>query len=321
MIKNSFIEKTKNNKRLKKISHSGLRILEILKELSKEPLDFDEMMKIIEEKPEISPVYARETLVKYLCTIKSIGYEIYKKHNKYILTNNIDPVNLNNENIRIFKFLKQYCEKTCMNETHPYLDNFFEIIEKKFDADTRKRYENVKRNISIGKFNIRIKPEIIKQFEYYCKAKSKLTVNYKENNTVSTYYVEPRSVIFNKDIPYLIAFDPKNRNFKKFKIGEIVESRTSPEQNSNDNTESRNITYQIKNRLAKSYVIKDNEKYLKFDRSGVVLVSNTNEDINDLIPRLLRYGEHCKLLYPVEIQKDVINYIDNILGLYDEQQN
>ena len=52
----------------KKIADSGLRILEILKALSKSPLSMGDMLKLVADNEEIETVYTRETFNKYINT-------------------------------------------------------------------------------------------------------------------------------------------------------------------------------------------------------------------------------------------------------------
>ena len=89
----------------KKIADSGLRILEVLKALSKSPLSIDEMLKLIADNEEIETVYTRETFNKYINTLKLAGFEIHKIDNRYVMTNTLNLINLSNENLRVFKFL------------------------------------------------------------------------------------------------------------------------------------------------------------------------------------------------------------------------
>ena len=88
----------------KKVADSGLRILQVLKALSKSPVSMDEMMEIVAENDDIEPIYTYETFNKYINTLKLLGFEIHKKNKKYVMKNSLSLINLNNENLRIYKF-------------------------------------------------------------------------------------------------------------------------------------------------------------------------------------------------------------------------
>lgn len=56
--------------REEKMANSGIRVLEILKELAQKPLSKDEIIKLIEDNSATKNIYSRETVSKYLNTFK-----------------------------------------------------------------------------------------------------------------------------------------------------------------------------------------------------------------------------------------------------------
>ncbi len=302
----------------KKIADSGLRILEVLKALSKSPLSIDEMLKLIADNEEIETVYTRETFNKYINTLKLAGFEIHKIDNKYVMTNTLNLINLSNENIRVFKFLRKYAEKIYLNETNQEVIGFLDIVEKTLDKDTEKRFLKNKRSIGLKNFDLKIPSDIVKKYENFCNEQQKLNLTVLENNQENEYKIDPRRIKYEKEFVYLLGYDYINDEFKKIKIKDIKKCKQLP-QKSPENKSSKYITYRLKNRLAKSYVLKENEKLVNIENDNELLVSNTNEDINSLFSRLLRYGENCEIVYPKSVRESFKSYIDKILEIYDEQ--
>lgn len=302
----------------KKIADSGLRILEVLKALSKSPLSIDEMLKLIADNEEIETVYTRETFNKYINTLKLAGFEIHKIDNKYVMTNTLNLINLSNENIRVFKFLRKYAEKIYLNETNQEVIGFLDIVEKTLDKDTEKRFLKNKRSIGLKNFDLKIPSDIVKKYENFCNEQQKLNLTVLENNQENEYKIDPRRIKYEKEFVYLLGYDYVNDEFKKIKIKDIKKYKQLP-QKSPENKSSKYITYRLKNRLAKSYVLKENEKLVNIENDNELLVSNTNEDINSLFSRLLRYGENCEIVYPKSVRESFKSYIDKILEIYDEQ--
>ena len=302
----------------KKIADSGLRILEVLKALSKSPLSIDEMLKLIADNEEIETVYTRETFNKYINTLKLAGFEIHKIDNRYVMTNTLNLINLSNENLRVFKFLRKYAEKIYLNETNEDVIGFFDIVEKSLDEDTTKRFLKNKRSIGLKNFELKIPSEVVKKYENYCSDKQKLNLVVLENDEEKEYKIDPRKIKYEKEFVYLLGYDYINDEFKKFKIKDIKKCKQLP-QKSPENKSSKFITLRMKDRLAKSYVLKENEKVIKSDNSDELLIANTNEDVNSLISRILRYGENCEILYPKSVRENFKTSIDKILELYDEQ--
>lgn len=302
----------------KKIADSGLRILEVLKALSKSPLSIDEMLKLIADNEEIETVYTRETFNKYINTLKLAGFEIHKIDNKYVMTNTLNLINLSNENIRVFKFLRKYAEKIYLNETNQEVIGFLDIVEKTLDKDTEKRFLKNKRSIGLKNFDLKIPSDIVKKYENFCNEQQKLNLTVLENNQENEYKIDPRKIKYEKEFVYLLGYDYINDEFKKIKIKDIKKCKQLP-QKSPENKSSKYITYRLKNRLAKSYVLKENEKLVNIENDNELLISNTNEDINSLFSRLLRYGENCEIVYPKSVRESFKSYIDKILEIYDEQ--
>ncbi len=301
----------------KKIADSGLRILEVLKALSKSSCSIDEMLKLIVENEEMEPVYTRETLSKYINTLKLAGFEIHKKDGKYVMTNTLNPVHLNNENLRVFKFLRRYAEKIYLNETNQEVIGFLDIVEKSLDEDTKERFLKNKRSIGLKNFELKIPSDTVKKFENYCTEQQKLNICVLEDGEEKEYKIDPRVIKYEKEFVYLLGYDYVNDEFKKFKIKDIKKCRQLP-QKAPEKKSSKYINYLLKNRLAKSYVLKENEKIVKTENKNELLISNTNEDINSLFSRLLRYGENCEIVYPKSVRESFSAYIDRLLEIYDE---
>lgn len=302
----------------KKIADSGLRILEILKALSKSPLSMGDMLKLVANNEEIETVYTRETFNKYINTLRLLGFEIHKVDNKYVMTNTINLIHLTNENIRVLRFLRRYAEKVYLDKTNTDLIDFLDIVEKSLDEDTVERYAKHRRGIRFKDFELRIPSELVKKFQMYCEKNLKLKFCVNDGNLKIEYCIEPRKLKYEKEFVYLIGYDYLNDEFKKFRIKDIKQCRQLPQKSSFVNY-TKFITYRVKNRLAKSYVLKENETVINIDNSDYLVISNTNEDMDSLFYRLLRYGENCEILYPKKVRDDFVAYIDKILDLYDEQ--
>ena len=175
-----------------------------------------------------------------------------------------------------------------------------------------------KRSIGLKNFDLKIPSDIVKKYENFCNEQQKLNLTVLENNQENEYKIDPRRIKYEKEFVYLLGYDYINDEFKKIKIKDIKKCKQLP-QKSPENKSSKYITYRLKNRLAKSYVLKENEKLVNIENDNELLVSNTNEDINSLFSRLLRYGENCEIVYPKSVRESFKSYIDKILEIYDEQ--
>lgn len=301
----------------KKVADSGLRILQVLKALSKSPVSMDEMMKIVAENDDIEPIYTYETFNKYINTLKLLGFEIHKKNKKYVMKNSLSLINLNNENLRIYKFIRNYAEKIYLNQTNKELMDFFDMVEQMFDEDTEKRFAENKRNIGLKDFCLTTEADKVKKFEKLCNDRQKLKIIVVEKNKQKEYKIDPRKILYEKEYVYLTGYDFVNDETVKIKLNDIVLTTQLPQKSTPDKS-SKYITYILLHRLALCYVLKMNEKIVETENNNYLMVSNTNEDLKTFYTRLLRYGENCEILYPKSVRDGFVEHIDKIIGIYEK---
>ena len=79
------------------------------------------------------------------------------------------------------------------------------------------------------------------------------------------------------------------------------------------------VVYKLKNRLAKSYKIKDNEQTDGRNENGELIVINKNEDPDKLLPRLLRYSYDCEIITPKSLREKMKCLINEALSMYEKE--
>ena len=91
-----------------------------------------------------------------------------------------------------------------------------------------------------------------------------------------------------------------------------------PQKSTNVN-KNTSVTFEIYGKLASLYKLKPSEKLVDFTE-GSRTISNTDEDKDVLLKRLLKYGENCKILKPESYQKELLSLTDDILKNLEEKQ-
>ena len=76
--------------------------------------------------------------------------------------------------------------------------------------------------------------------------------------------------------------------------------------------------FKVKNRLAKTYQLKDNEASDGFDEFGNHIIVNRTGNFDSLINRLMRYGENCEVCTPKYLREQMIQTINDTLKQYEE---
>ena len=76
------------------------------------------------------------------------------------------------------------------------------------------------------------------------------------------------------------------------------------------------VVFKLRGRLAQNYKLRPHEYSKGTDSSGNLIVVNTNEDINSLLHRLMRYGTNCAVCTPVAIKEQMKELLDKTIANY-----
>ena len=296
-----------------KISGSGIRALAIFKALSQKPSSIDELLSIIEDLD--NQVYTKELVLKYINTLRTIGFGLIKIKDKYHLQNCINTIDLSEQNLSLLKYIQKYANEIEHIGLKNNLYEAIQLIEKGMSAKTKELIKN--KNIACyePESAIKFNHSKLKLFEKYCIEKLKLEITYKESEHKPEilYKITPIEVMYNKNNAVFIGYDYEKNLHKKFLIQNITSSKQLP-QVSKNNMPS-NMTFKLKNRLAKSYMLRPNEVVIE-QGENYIIVSSRNEDRNILIKRLLRYNTECEVLYPKECRTLVVDMINEMEKIY-----
>ena len=295
-----------------KVAAAGLRVLELYKYMSNHTCTQQEIIRLIEENENVGNIYAKETISKYLNTLKVVGFNIEKTGGKFYLKNNIDSINLNINEIRAFNFLKSYTKNLVQPEIQSSLYEQFEKIENALDKNT---YELLKsqeaRGIHLKNLYDEQLKKLIKEYTLFCTDKQLLVISYQEK----TYKVHPQKVMIKNNNAYLVAYYPPEGDFKEFLLDKITEVKQLPNRFP-DKSIINDVTFTLKGHLAKVYVSRDEEK-IDVNEPSTLTVTNHGQDREVLMKRLLRYRENCEIKFPREFRADFKNLLDRMIANYE----
>ena len=84
-----------------------------------------------------------------------------------------------------------------------------------------------------------------------------------------------------------------------------------------NNAHKKEIIFELYGKLAKSYLLKDNERVLDFTRDKIV-IANSCDDKEKLFRRLMRYDTYCKIVFPKKEVDSFKKLIEKSLANIDE---
>lgn len=291
---------------------TGLRILEILKVLLNENIKKIELIEKIKGNSKVESVYTQEAFIKYFNTLTVMGFELEKVKNVYILNNALFQVNISTEEKNLLKeIVENYRKlnnknvekniKTAYAKINKYISeplSFLELTEL-FDSEFRVDYNEVKENLIITIQNMILDKQLV-------------TLKYKRTkNQVEEIVVELKELIEKNQKFYVSCYCPNIARNKKIDLEKIVSLVQLPRKTSGKN-HLNSVVFELYGRLSKSYKLKPSERVINFSNDCIV-VSNSEEDKDTLLRRLLKYGENCKIITPKSMQDDLLLLTDEIL--------
>ena len=72
------------------------------------------------------------------------------------------------------------------------------------------------------------------------------------------------------------------------------------------------MVFELHGRLMRAYKLKPSEKVINFNQNYIT-VSNSEDDKDILLRRLLKYGESCKIVSPKSLKAEMLELTNEML--------
>jgi len=283
-------------KSLSKVNLSSLKVLYTLQLLFERNLTMDDLIKYYE-------LYHNEfnsnfVMSKYINTCRYCGIDIKKINSKYTILNFPIGASFTNSELSLFKELKNCCEKIKLDFLSEKMQEILDKINRRID-----------RSISPVAFSA-IKDTKIKTFEKACILQQKIKIIFNDDTSV---ICEPVDINIGADEINLTIFDGTDTRELKPDAIEVV--KILP-QKSTSKFIPTTVVFELKDKLARNYQIRENEQVLRINNNGNIVITSRFEDKTKLLHRLMRYGENCTIISPKSYVTEMKNLIDETLKNY-----
>lgn len=298
-------------KKPEKNHDTGLRILEVLKILLEKNLSKIELIEKLKENDSVENVYSQEAFLKYFNTFELSGLKLNRFQGKYSLNNALLKTNLSKKEQEMLIFLINSITKLNNKSEEEIMKNFFLKIDKYVDIDLNNELNNIaNKETSIQNSNIR--NNIIATLKNLIYEEQRVNITYKKkDNTEETDTFELKEIIEKDNCIYIVCYSPLLGRNRKININSIKSLNQLPQKISGV-CYLNSIVFEVYGRLASLYRLKPSEKVIDFSNNHLT-ISNTEEDKDSLLLRLLKYGENCKIIRPKSLQEEFINLTNDIL--------
>ncbi|MBE7705020.1 MAG: WYL domain-containing protein [Cyanobacteria bacterium SIG29] len=285
---------------------TGLRILEVLKALLNENLKKIELIEKLKVDGKIDNVSTLEAFIKYFNTLEIMGFELEKVKNIYALKNALYQVDVTNEEKNLLSkiiednaiFRKKSTQKhlkSAISKMNKYFNSPFSLLEidELFKKEVKVEYDEVKE-------------KLIHTISNFIEAQLLVKIIYKKNNGQNEKLtVELKELLEKNERIFVLCYCPSTARNKKIAIDKIVSLSQLPRKSQGTSC-LNSVIFELYGRLANSYKLKPSEKVIDFGTNKIT-VSNSEEDREILLHRLLKYGDNCKLISPKEMKKELLD--------------
>jgi predicted DNA-binding transcriptional regulator YafY len=307
----------KNNKK----SNIGcLKIFQLLTLLYEDKADYESVFKIFKDEiGEQTPNNIQVCVNKHINTLKVFGIKLVKEKHKYKLLSSLYALDLTMEDLRALSILINFAENFPVKTVSGNVKEFISNIKLRMGNKDRLKLNNLQTNseydFSFYYSNIK---EQIEQCQEICKENFMIYLIYLKNKKEIYVKCNPKGVIFDSKMAYLKVYDTLKKETLEVPMTSILSIAKLPQVASKVEM-STTVVYKLKNRLAKTYMLKENEYSDGFDKDGNQIIVNRNETTEKLLQRLMRYSFNCEIISPKTVREEMIKRITQTISQYNEE--
>ncbi len=256
-------------------------------------------------------------LNKYLNTLKVFGLNVVKENNKFILKNGLYSIPFSNDDLISIGILTKLSENFPDKDISQNIRKLLQELNFRMDERHKNKLKNISKNYNFSFFysNLEEKIDYCKQI---CKENFVVVIIYLKNNEEVKCKCTPKEIIYEPEGVFLKVYDPISHENINIPITNILTISKQP-QIANSTELTTTVVYKLKNRLAKTYKIKENEYSDGYDKDGNLTIVNKNEPFDILLKRLMRYSFNCEIISPKHLRIKMLEQINKTLEQYKDE--
>ncbi|MBQ4646750.1 MAG: hypothetical protein IJB79_05320 [Candidatus Gastranaerophilales bacterium] len=250
------------------------------------------------------------TFYRHINLIKKVGFDIKKQDDSFELLQYENLFKFEECDLSVFVYLLliAYVMLSCKK-----FEIFYGAVQKMICLTNQKDFIKVKKEFekyrmnSIGSYYSE-KTAILKK---YLESKSYVNVVIKN---LQEQKIMPLEFKWEKEKLLLVYLDENNETKQVLldNLTKIIEDEVRMKI-----SHTKETIFELYGRLAKSYLLKDEERVVDFTRNKIV-IANASKDKEKLFKRLLRYDILCKVVFPKSDVADFKAMIEKSLDNIEE---
>lgn len=257
------------------------------------------------------------TLNKYLNAMKIFGIKVKKIQNKYHMFSQLYKLKFNLDDMKSIHLLKEAADILPEGKTKNNFTEFLRKLEVRYDesAQSLEQIADNTTNLHLSFYHSEM-VEQVKQCQKFCQDKLKLEIIFtSEKGEELNLICSPLEQTYVKRKICLKVLGNSGSRVYEIPIENIRSIKQLPIAVSSVSIPTT-VVYKVKNRLAKNYKLRDWERLDKIEADGSHVIVNKNEDLGQLIERLMRYGRECEICSPKFLKEEMVERINKTLENY-----
>ena len=305
---------SKNNK----YNESCIRIFDILKLFSKRVVDFSEVITLFADENGKITQNSNVLLNKYLNTLKIFGVDFVKSKNVYYVKKMPFTYSFSDDDLDAVSLILSYLTLVPKGVTKNNLTDFLNNLEERFDDNTKQRRFSQKKSLINSDLYVYFvtHEKTISEVYNACLEKKRIEMTCKRGPKTLTAIVNPMEIRYESDKIIFSSFNNLTRQVIDTPIHKVV-SIKKLNSTFNSNAPCMSVVFTLKGSLAKRYKLREWERAENTSVDSELTVVNEGEDLEVLISRLLRYGENCTVVSPIELKNEIKSRIRSTLDNYN----
>lgn len=306
-------------KQSKKLNEGCIKVFNLLKLLHNDNADYESVIEIFRDETNEQTINnIQVNLNKFINTLKIFGIKIKKEKNQFKLLNSINTIKFTLEDLKSISILTEALQNFPDSELTEKANNFLQSVEKRMTNENKNTLnllnQNSKHDFSFYYSDIR---EQIQQCEKVCSEKYITSILYTQNGIEKSLRGTPKEVLYDSKTAYLKIYDYKTNRDYEIPISNIFSITRMPQKASGIEMQV-SVVFKLKNRLAKTYKLKENEEFKGEDEFGNKIISSKHQVLDNLLHRLLRYTYDCEIISPQYVKDEMNRLINETIKQYEE---
>ena len=280
---------------------SGMQVIKTLQILLENDFSMIELIEKLNEN-EKEPIFNNSVISKYINTCRFCGFDIPKIHNRYFLAKLPFGLNLTANDFKLLDMLQDFANKKLNGKSNKLFNSFITRLNKYSNKDIIRVEKNT--------FNL-----TCETFDKAVQEKRKIRLMFKAQallECIPLAITEQRGKLCFK-----ILHDNKERYISMERVSglQILGKIYIPPEEELGET----VIFKIKGELIPRYTMREYETEISRKLPDEITISNTGEDKDELLARLLRYDKLCEIVSPQSYRNELKAMLNKMLENYEEQ--